>query len=263
MKFIKNEEDIIENIQTMEEALKNGIEEDKEAYKKLIKNGRCLIVYSIKGKTCFIPSRFVGYKNNNITRHNKAKDEKNTTGTKTDAKINKILGERIFENNYGWKKLEKAYIESCEKLDIEESKYERKYWKLEPFNVKLNFSKSNEKLNEEPEEENFSEKRKKVFKKHFQYERHIPSEFVNKVKKDRKYICECCEFDFEKKYGKIGKEFIELHHLKPFGEMEDNEERKLEEKDFSILCSNCHRMIHKLETVSNLKELKNKIKENE
>ncbi|MFV0635704.1 HNH endonuclease [Mitsuokella sp. WILCCON 0060] len=74
--------------------------------------------------------------------------------------------------------------------------------------------------------------------------------------------CMACGFDFEKVYGKQGKDFIEVHHVKPLhevnGEMEINPET-----DLVCLCSNCHRMIHRdpHHTLS-LEELKKIIAEN-
>ena len=59
------------------------------------------------------------------------------------------------------------------------------------------------------------------------------------VKKKKGYTCEACGFSFENKYGEIGKNFIEVHHL-----------------ILLFLCSNCHRMIHKLKDPSNLEQLK-------
>ena len=43
-------------------------------------------------------------------------------------------------------------------------------------------------------------------------------------------------------------------------ELKKGETRKLTKKDFAVLCSNCHRMIHKLNDSSDLEELKNLIK---
>ena len=74
--------------------------------------------------------------------------------------------------------------------------------------------------------------------------------------------CMACGFDFEKFYGEQGKDFIEVHHVKPLhevnGEMEVNPET-----DLICLCSNCHRMIHRdpHHTLS-LEELKQIIAEN-
>ena len=53
--------------------------------------------------------------------------------------------------------------------------------------------------------------------------------------------CECCHFDFEKKYGEIGSNFIECHHKIPISKGE----RITKEDDLALVCSNCHRMLHR------------------
>ena len=78
--------------------------------------------------------------------------------------------------------------------------------------------------------------------------------FYNKKKKG--YTCEACGFSFENKYGEIGKNFIEVHHLIPFASLKEGNTSLNLEKDFAVLCSNCHRMIHKLKDPSNLEQLK-------
>ena len=83
---------------------------------------------------------------------------------------------------------------------------------------------------------------------------------IKKLKKQLGYVCQSCNFDFEKVYGDIGKEYIEAHHLIPMSELKKGESRTLTKKDFSVLCSNCHRMIHKLTDSSDLDELKRIIK---
>lgn len=57
-------------------------------------------------------------------------------------------------------------------------------------------------------------------------------------------ICAVCSFDFEKVYGELGRDFIEIHHLTPLGE--SDEEMTVNPKtDLIPLCANCHRMIHR------------------
>lgn len=63
------------------------------------------------------------------------------------------------------------------------------------------------------------------------------------VRKNGDIFCEVCKFSFEEKYGDLGKGFIEVHHLKPISEYEDNETTSIE--NLKLVCSNCHRMIHK------------------
>lgn len=55
--------------------------------------------------------------------------------------------------------------------------------------------------------------------------------------------CEVCEFDFREKYGEVGEGFCEVHHKKPLSE--NDRVTKTHLKDLAILCSNCHRMIHR------------------
>ena len=70
--------------------------------------------------------------------------------------------------------------------------------------------------------------------------------------------CMVCGFDFEKVYGKLGKGFIEVHHVKPLYE---NEEETIPDPvtDLVCLCPNCHRMIHRPKnrvlTVEELREI--------
>jgi hypothetical protein len=61
--------------------------------------------------------------------------------------------------------------------------------------------------------------------------------------KHGKLFCEACGVNFEKVYGERGKDFIEAHHTKPVSEMEEGEKTRVE--DIAMLCSNCHRMIHR------------------
>ena len=65
---------------------------------------------------------------------------------------------------------------------------------------------------------------------------------------------------FDEFYGEIGKDFIESHHLKPISEIEIGEFKIDLKNDFAVLCSNCHRMIHKLEDPSDINKLKEIIK---
>ena len=43
----------------------------------------------------------------------------------------------------------------------------------------------------------------------------------------------------------IGADFIEAHHLVPLSHIKPGEERAYVADDFAVLCSNCHRMIHR------------------
>lgn len=56
--------------------------------------------------------------------------------------------------------------------------------------------------------------------------------------------CKVCGFDFKYFYGDHGSGFIEVHHLKPVSTLEAS--TKLSpENDMTVVCSNCHRMLHR------------------
>lgn len=74
--------------------------------------------------------------------------------------------------------------------------------------------------------------------------------------------CMACGFDFEKAYGELGKDYIEVHHVVPLASQ--NEEIKVNPAtDLIVVCANCHRMIHrKRDHVLSLEELKEIIRRN-
>ena len=61
------------------------------------------------------------------------------------------------------------------------------------------------------------------------------------------YTCQVCGMRFDERYGEIGKDFIEVHHLYPVCNMGENYQFDPmdREKGLVCLCSNCHSMIHR------------------
>ena len=83
-------------------------------------------------------------------------------------------------------------------------------------------------------------------------------------KENGKLFCEICDFDFEKEYGQIGKDYIEAHHSKAISDLKPNEKTKIE--DIVMVCSNCHKMLHRKRpwlNKSELKKLKNTMHNNQ
>lgn len=58
-----------------------------------------------------------------------------------------------------------------------------------------------------------------------------------------KLACEVCEFDFNSFYGMLGSGFAECHHVFPLWQTIEFRETRL--TDLAIVCSNCHRMLHR------------------
>ncbi|MEA2063616.1 MAG: HNH endonuclease [Gemmatimonadota bacterium] len=78
------------------------------------------------------------------------------------------------------------------------------------------------------------------------------------LKMNGRFRCEVCQFDFEETYGIRGQGFIECHHKKPLADLKRSEKIKL--SDLALVCSNCHRMLHRGETVISIEELVSIIK---
>ncbi len=106
------------------------------------------------------------------------------------------------------------------------------------------------------DDESFAEG-KKALKKHLIRERNPKIKDKAKermIKRQGKLKCQVCGFIFEDKYGEIGKDYIEVHHMKPVSELEEGEKTKLSE--IALVCSNCHRMIHRKRPWLNMDSLK-------
>ena len=79
---------------------------------------------------------------------------------------------------------------------------------------------------------------------------------AQRAKQSQGYVCKACGFDFELKYGSIGRQFIEAHHLVPLAELKEQKLMLDPKKDFTVLCSNCHRMIHRTSFVHCVEEFR-------
>jgi len=63
------------------------------------------------------------------------------------------------------------------------------------------------------------------------------------LKTTGKLCCEVCGFDFYEIYGRHGQGYCEVHHIHPIAKSDGM--TKTQMKDLAIVCSNCHRIIHR------------------
>lgn len=68
-----------------------------------------------------------------------------------------------------------------------------------------------------------------------------------------KLCCAACGFDFKEVYGDIGEGFCEVHHLQPLSKADGVVKTEL--KDLAIVCSNCHRIIHRTDPMLSISSL--------
>lgn len=77
---------------------------------------------------------------------------------------------------------------------------------------------------------------------------------------DENLSCQVCGFSFVKMYGELGRGFIEGHHTVPISEL--TETTKVNAKDILMVCSNCHRMLHKTNPCLTKEMLRERIHDN-
>ncbi|MFM5881234.1 HNH endonuclease [Aeromonas sanarellii] len=70
---------------------------------------------------------------------------------------------------------------------------------------------------------------------------------------------EACGFDFTMSSSGLGQIFCELHHIRPLASASKSYGTKTKLDDLSILCSNCHRMIHRKKPMGSVEELSQRI----
>lgn len=106
------------------------------------------------------------------------------------------------------------------------------------------------------------QERKKLKDNHIKYEGRLSNKDIKAIKDVLGYVCMGCGLDPVKEYGVEMKGILEAHHKTPWAEIKENEVRTVEPNDFYILCPNCHRMIHRLDSPDDLDGLKEVLNQN-
>jgi len=122
MDFVGNQEELIENIFTLENYLSSSNEEEVQFAKGLVRRGKTICVYKVNGENHFSPSRFIGYKNNSMPNHweNEEKD-----GRDTNPVISGIIG-RPFSNDT----IDEKFIAYAISLGVQAHENKRKFWRI-------------------------------------------------------------------------------------------------------------------------------------
>jgi 5-methylcytosine-specific restriction protein A len=91
----------------------------------------------------------------------------------------------------------------------------------------------------------FEGTRKQAFVFHRRREGKARRAKIKEALQNSRLICEVtnCGFDFERRYGKLGAGYAEVHHLEPLSKA-PKEGRPIMLDQLAIVCSNCHVMIH-------------------
>lgn len=241
--LVSSKEEIIHNLIIVEQYLNGNSQEAKERMYKLIKRGRNFVAYKIEGEYHFAPSRFIGYQECNLDRHeeNASKD-----GRETSQRLRRksLLGTDVED-----KKCENSLKRQCKEVGLELNKYRHTFWLLDE-NIQREVDAA--KLDSEFPEGKIKEEKHKIHERNTAKIQQAKLEYLKK----NGAVCQICGFDFKRKYGDVGADFIEAHHTKPVSEMKEGEKTNV--KDLAFVCANCHRMLHRRRpwlTIENLGKL--------
>src|ERR1700722_2087675 len=67
---------------------------------------------------------------------------------------------------------------------------------------------------------------------------------AKEAKRVQGYMCQGCDRDYVAMYGEIGRRCVDAHHLVPFAQFGEGRRALNPLRDFAILCSPCHRIVH-------------------
>ena len=90
------------------------------------------------------------------------------------------------------------------------------------------------------------------------------SALIASLKKERmerhngRLPCEVCGFDFLESYGPVGAGFAEAHHKVSLADSSE-EGRITSLDDLAVVCSNCHRMLHRGPEYPSIESLRNRV----
>ena len=77
---------------------------------------------------------------------------------------------------------------------------------------------------------------------------------ANRLAETKMLKCDVCGFDFQRTYGELGARYIEAHHTIPVSVIRGIAKTKI--NDLALVCSNCHRMLHRGPRLLSVAELK-------
>ena len=244
MDLVKNWNDIENNFTEFQKAMRNR---KSIAFKRF---GLFANWYYDPASQLFAPSKFLGYRNTTAKKY-----EGDGSGTETNQILKKFFYKLVRgseESNIFDEKL----ISFAHKLNkkINKKVFEGTGGIFLPIEYKKLYETFEADLDANKREENMHMEGNKNKRLITFYER--DPGLKRKVVLIHGTKCIVCGFDFEKAYGEIGENYIEAHHINPLHKMDGKREIN-PNTEMTVLCANCHRMVHrKKNNILSIEELK-------
>jgi 5-methylcytosine-specific restriction protein A len=131
MTLVETPQDIIDNVLVLA-AYRNGNKGERDFHNGRIKNGKLFVVLKRGDDYFFAPSKFAGYKNNDLSHIEKLEGR---DGRITNRTIEELLGKAIEQEDPRYAAIDEAFVNYCSNLRIEPSKHHRRrrYWPVTPI----------------------------------------------------------------------------------------------------------------------------------
>ena len=123
VELVESIDDIRANIKTLDKYLNEKREPEYSYALDLVHKGRCFAAVKSENGYKFYPSRFIGYIDNTMDKH---ENNENRDGKETNPAISAVLHSPLSFDL----ELELSYEEYCKKLGFDVYRYKRKYWRL-------------------------------------------------------------------------------------------------------------------------------------
>ncbi|MFT4524684.1 MAG: hypothetical protein ACI85F_000831 [Bacteroidia bacterium] len=123
MDFVKDIDDIVDNLKTLESYLKSDKAKERTFALDQVKNGVTILIYKVDGKNHYAPARFCSYRGNTMEKH--PMEDQNDQRERNGALEKMLKGKAWF-----LQKKEEEYLAYCKTLGLDVPKNERAYWRV-------------------------------------------------------------------------------------------------------------------------------------
>lgn len=123
MKLVKDIDDIVDNLKTLETYLKSKNDAERTFAQELVRNGITILIYKVNGSNHYAPAHFCAYLNNSMKQHAEMED---IDHKEADAALDKLL------KGKAWflQQKENEFLNYCKSLGLKVPKNDRIYWRV-------------------------------------------------------------------------------------------------------------------------------------
>lgn len=234
LELVESWEEILKNAHNFNNFSESSDFKSSDAFNRF---GKFSNWYYFPTQDFFAPNKFIGYKDTTFNSY-----EGEGHGSSTKNILNNYFDQVKFGSDnfeYFSDRLQEFAKSVGHKLSVKTYKTGGIFYPKKEF---LGKEKSfNDSLVQGGETIEISEGDKK--KKYVSYYERNPNLRYTVINKKGTTCC-VCGFDFYKAYGDRGQGYIEVHHTKPISSY-DGKHPVNPDTDMEVVCSNCHRMIHR------------------